>query len=178
MYSPLQFAAQDTIKPDGSLSLPYVAGTLREAGFEVSILDASVGNEKDALSETFFSPTKLPSGLIRVGMSEERIAEEIANYDIIGISSIFTLQTTMVLGLIRLIKKVDPEKLVIAGGVNARYLSQRFFDAGADVICLSEGEIAVRQIGEILRKGAETFQKSMVLPAESMAGLSSITRPV
>ena len=34
MYSPLQFAPHDSVKPDGSLSLPYLAGALREAGYE------------------------------------------------------------------------------------------------------------------------------------------------
>src|SRR3990170_8192573 len=140
MYSPLQFAPQDTVKPDGSLSLPYIGGALRDAGFEVSLLDASVGTEHDDLKDTFFRPVKLPSGLIRVGMSRERLAAEIADYDVIGISSIFTMQTTMILDLIRLVKEVDPDKLVVAGGVNARCLSERFFDAGADLICLSEAE--------------------------------------
>ncbi|MFQ6026270.1 MAG: hypothetical protein ACE5Q6_02005, partial [Dehalococcoidia bacterium] len=56
MYSPLQFAPNDSVKPDGSLSLPYVAGALRDANFEVGILDASVGNERDDLRDTFHRP--------------------------------------------------------------------------------------------------------------------------
>lgn len=158
MYSPLQFARQDTVKPDGSLSLPYVAGALREAGFDVSLLDACVGTEKDSLADTFYQSTELPSGFLRVGLSRERIAQEIANYDVIGISSIFTVQTTMVLDLIRLVKEVDPEKLVIAGGVNARCLADRFFAAGADVICLSESERTIVQIGNMLRRGSRDFR--------------------
>lgn len=157
MYSPLQFAPQDTVKPDGSLSLPYVGGALRDAGFDVSLLDASVGSPKDDLKDTFFRPRKLPSGLIRVGMSRERIAAEVADYDVIGISSIFTMQTSMVLDLIRLVKEVDPRKLVIAGGVNARYLSDRFFEAGVDLICLSEAETTIVEIGNVLRRGSHDF---------------------
>lgn len=155
MYSALQFAPQDTVKPDGSLSLPYVAGALRDAGFEVRILDASVGADGDALVDTFYKPTPLASGLIRIGMSPERIAQEIADYDVIGISSIFTVQTTMVLELIQLVKNVDPAKLVITGGVNARYLMDRFFASGADIICLSEAEKTVVQIGNTLRRGED-----------------------
>ena len=74
LYSPLQFAPQDTVKPDGSLSLPYVAGALREADFDVTILDACVGTEKDTLANTFYQSTELPSGFIRVGLSRERIS--------------------------------------------------------------------------------------------------------
>lgn len=157
MYSPLQFAPQDTVKPDGSLSLPYIGGALRDAGFEVKILDACVGDEKDQLKDTFYHPVSLPSGLVRVGMSRERIAAEIAHYDVIGISSIFTMQTTMVLELVKLIKEVDSNKLVIAGGVNARCLADCFFDAGVDIICLSEAEKTVAQIGSVLRKGSRDF---------------------
>ncbi|MFQ6031270.1 MAG: B12-binding domain-containing radical SAM protein, partial [Dehalococcoidia bacterium] len=99
----------------------------------------------------------LPSGLIRVGISKERIASEIVGYDVIGITSIFTTQTNMVLDLIRFIKEVDPRKLVVAGGVNARYLANRFFESGTDVICLSEAEQAIVQIGNALRSGSRDF---------------------
>ena len=157
MYSPLQFAPNDSVKPDGSLSLPYVAGALRDSNFEVTILDASVGNEKDDLKDTFYSPEPLNNGLIRVGVSKERIAQEIADYDVIGITSIFTTQTSMVLELIRFIKEVDPSKLVVTGGVNARYLAERFFASGADIICLSEAEQTIVQIGNVLRVGSRDF---------------------
>ena len=93
MYSALQFGPEEQAKPDGSLSLPYVAGALRRAGYAVSILDVSVGGPEDRLEDTFFKTTLLPSGLIRCGMSPERIAKAIADYDVIGISSIFTTQT-------------------------------------------------------------------------------------
>lgn len=151
MYSALQFAPEEMAKPDGSLSLPYLAGALREAGYDVKILDVSVGDDNDLLADTFFHPTRLPSGLIRCGMPRERIEQEIKKYDVIGVSSIFTTQTTMVLDLIRTAKECAPEKLVITGGVNARNLRKRFYAAGVDMICLSEAEGTIVQIGEALR---------------------------
>ena len=39
MYSALQFGPLEMAKPDGSLSLPYVAGALRRAHYDVDILD-------------------------------------------------------------------------------------------------------------------------------------------
>lgn len=151
MYSALQFGPEEQAKPDGSLSLPYVAGALRRAKYPVRIYDVSVGNEDDRLEDTFFNTTLLPSGLIRCGATPERIAQVIADYDVIGISSIFTTQTTMVLDLVRLVKQVDPTKLVIAGGVNARNLRKRFFAAGVDVILLSESEEIIVEIAEAVR---------------------------
>ena len=170
MYPPLQFAPNDSVKPDGSLSLPYRAGALRDAQFEVKILDACVGAPKDDLKDTFYRSVALPSGLVRIGMSRERIAEEIAGYDVIGISSIFTTQTTMVLDLIRLIKEVDPWKLVVAGGVSARYLATRFFASGADLICLSEAESTIVKIGNVLRAGSRDFSEITGIAFKSRDG--------
>src|SRR5712691_1208960 len=108
LYSPLQFGLREVAKPDGSLSLAYVAGALRRAGFEVEILDCSVGGKDDSLETTFFRVETLPSGLVRFGMAPEAILEKAAKFDVVGVSSIFTPQSTMVLDLIRLIKTELP----------------------------------------------------------------------
>lgn len=151
MYSALQFGPEEMAKPDGSLSLPYLAGALREAAYDVKILDVSVGDKDEPLQDSFFNTKHLPSGLIRCGMTTEKIVKQIEDFDVIGVSSIFTTQTTMVLDLIRLAKQTHPGKLVIAGGVNARNLRKRFFDAGCDIIVLSEAERTIVEIGEALR---------------------------
>lgn len=151
LYTPLQFLPGETAKPDGSLSLAYIAGALRGAGYHVKILDCSVGDDDDSLDETFFRTVKLESGLLRIGLSLESILEKTRDYDVIGISSIFTPQTTMALDVIRAIKKARPDSLVIAGGVNARSLKARFLANGADVIALSESEETVVNIAEALR---------------------------
>lgn len=151
MYSALQFGPEEMAKPDGSLSLPYLAGAIREAGYDVKILDVSVGDKGEPLEDSFFNTQLLASGLIRCGMSTDAIVKQIEDFDVIGVSSIFTTQTTMVLDLIRLAKRTHPDKLVIAGGVNARNLRKRFFDAGADIIVLSEAERTVVEIAEALR---------------------------
>ncbi len=151
MYSPLQFGPEEMAKPDGSLSLPYVAGALRRAHYDVRIVDVSVGNERDDVQDTFFTTTQLPSGLIRCGMSRERIEQEIADADVIGISSIFTTQTSMVFELIGMVKDFDPNKLVIAGGVNARNLRDRFYRAGADIIMTGEAELTVLELADAIR---------------------------
>jgi anaerobic magnesium-protoporphyrin IX monomethyl ester cyclase len=151
MYSPLQFAPGEQAKPDGSLSLAYVASALRNAGYDVKILDVSVGNEKDTLETGFFNNTNLDTGLVRAGISEERIAEEVAEADVVGISSIFTPQTKMVFELSNLVKKIDPNKLVLSGGVNARNLRDRFFANGVDLIVLSEAELTILELAEWIR---------------------------
>lgn len=176
MYSALQFGPEEMAKPDGSLSLPYVAGALRRAHYDVKILDVSVGDEDDRLEDTFFNTTHLPSGLIRCGLSLEKIAQKIADFDVIGISSIFTTQTSMVLELVRLVKQVDPGKLVIAGGVNSRNLRERFFDSGVDIIVLSEAETIIVQIAEALR-GNGTLSDVAGIAFRNERGVEVLTRP-
>lgn len=152
LYPPNQSLPGTMCKPNGSLAYPNLAGALRRHGVEVSIYDACVGDDTDDLNEAFYnSARELPSGLLRTGVSDDRILTAVTDYDIIGLTSIFTEQETMVLSAARLIKHAFPEKLVIAGGVNARARLKQFFRAGIDAVCLSEAEPAIVKIVEAAR---------------------------
>jgi anaerobic magnesium-protoporphyrin IX monomethyl ester cyclase len=152
LYPPNQSSPGTTCKPNGSLAYPSLAGALRQYGVEVSIYDACVGNDKDDLNEVFYkSIRELPTGLIRTGVADERILSEVAEYDIVGLTSIFTEQETMVLTAARLIRQAFPDKLLIAGGVNARSRLRQFFDAGFDAVCLSEAEDTILRIVDAAR---------------------------
>lgn len=156
VYPPNQLMAVEIPRPDGSLGPLYLAGELRRAGVEVHILDASVGSTADRLRETFFHRVTLPSGLTRIGMTPERLREFLASgaYDIVGIHSNFTPQTRMALEVARLAKEVNPRTLVMAGGVNARALSERFIGSGqVDLICATEGEKFIVEALRAWQKG-------------------------
>lgn len=143
IYPPNQLLPTETLRPDGSLGLLYLAGALERAGFETDIVDASVGTEKDCLQNTFYKTVLQDNGLVRIGMSEERIRELIADrgYSVVGINSNFTQQTRMALDVARIAKSVDSRILVVVGGTNARNLSERFLNSGyIDAVCLTEGE--------------------------------------
>jgi radical SAM superfamily enzyme YgiQ (UPF0313 family) len=152
LYPPVQTAPGATCKPNGSLAYPNIAGELREHGIDVRIFDACVGEGADPLMEMFDHPTPLPSGYLRTGVSDERILDVVAEYDIVGITSIFTDQETMVLQCARLIRAAYPQKILVSGGVNARSRLPRFFAAGFDVVCLSEGERTMLDIVEAVRQ--------------------------
>ncbi len=152
LYPPAQTAPGAVCKPNGSLAYPNLAGALRDHGIDVRIFDACVGSDGDPLEEMFARPVPLPSGFLRTGVSDERILEVAADYDIVGITSIFTDQETMVLHCARLIRAAYPEKLLITGGVNARSRMPRFFAAGFDAIALSEGEQAIVEIVDAARR--------------------------
>ena len=142
IYPPNQLLPIETPRPDGSLGLLYLAGVLEENSFEVDILDATVGTPKDNLQDTFYKSVMQDNGLIRIGMSLERIKEVVANgkYNIVGISSNFTCQTKMALEVANAVKQVNPEILIIAGGINARNLPEKFLKNSVDIVCLTEGE--------------------------------------
>jgi anaerobic magnesium-protoporphyrin IX monomethyl ester cyclase len=150
LYPPLQFALNEVAKPDGSLSLAYLAGALRDAGYEVTLLDCTVGFSGSPLAESFQNITEQPNGLRRVGMSTDAIMKIVENHDVVGLTSIFTPQTTPCLDLVAEIHARYPEKLIVAGGVNARSMRKRFYAAGVDVIAMSEAEGTVVRIAEAL----------------------------
>src|SRR5687767_15426983 len=94
---PVQSPVGTTNKPNASLAYPNLAGAVRAHGVDVRVFDACVGDGDDPLREMFDNPTMLPNGYVRTGVSDERVLEVAADYDIIGISSIFTDQETRVL---------------------------------------------------------------------------------
>lgn len=158
MYAPQRFNLRfGAVKPEASLGNLYLAAALRDGGFDVNILDCCLGNERYSLEQSFYRQTPLPNGMIRIGMAPEDIIREVADYDVVGISSIFTPQTHMVEEIVKSISKAYPEKLIILGGINARTQMKRFFNAGAHLICISEAEQTIVEIGNILRKRSRDF---------------------
>jgi radical SAM superfamily enzyme YgiQ (UPF0313 family) len=156
-YPPLQYTTDELIRPDGTLALPYLDSALSAAGFHSSILDMSIGRPgTDRLENTFYRAVPLPdvsADMVRIGMSDERILEEVRDYDVIAVTSIFTQQTSRCLHLGKLIKSAFPSKILVAGGVNARALREHFLDNGYDVICMSEGEKPIVALAHYLRSG-------------------------
>ncbi|MDC6465157.1 radical SAM protein [Pelagibacteraceae bacterium] len=157
LYPPEQSWPMTMVKPNGSLAYPYLSGALRDIGVESHVYDACVGNDDDSLNNFYSKGTPLPSGMIRTGVSNDRILEIASNYDAIGITSIFSQQETQVLNCAKLIKKNFPNKLLFSGGVNAKSRSNIFFDAGFDIIFTSESEISIQQVARIMQKGSRDF---------------------
>jgi radical SAM superfamily enzyme YgiQ (UPF0313 family) len=159
LYPPEQSWPGSIVKPNGSLAYPYLGGALRDIGVECYVYDACVGNDDDDLNNFFNKSIKLPSGMLKTGVSDSRILEIANNYDAIGITSIFSQQETQVLNCAKLIKKNFPNKLLFTGGVNAKSRATNFFGAGFDIICTSEAEYTIQQIAKILQKNSRDFSK-------------------
>ena len=89
LYPPHQSWPDSMCKPNGSLAYPNIGGALREMGVQVEVYDACVGNQKDNLDEVFYKSVELENGLLRTGVSEDRILEEVSDSDLVGLTSIF-----------------------------------------------------------------------------------------
>ena len=146
-------------KPNGSLAYPSLAGSLLAKDVNVKIYDACVGNDHDDINKTFYNPVEMESGLFRSGVCDDRILEEVSGYNIIGLTSIFTDQESMVLHSAKIIKKTFPDKLIVAGGVNARNRLPHFFNSGVDIVSLSEGEETLCDIVDIVRNNSADLSK-------------------
>jgi anaerobic magnesium-protoporphyrin IX monomethyl ester cyclase len=153
VYPPNQTLKDYMCKPNGSLAYPNLGGALLGMGVDVEVFDACVGNSEDDLSKVFYQSRELPSGLYRTGVSDERILQEVVDSDVVGLTSIFTAQETMVLNTARLIKATYPHILIIAGGVNARNRLPQFLGSGVDIVFLSEAELGIQQLVRKLQIG-------------------------
>lgn len=155
VYPPPQLMPTELPRADYSLGPLYLAGALERAGIEVDVLDASVGTMDDSLEETFNRHVMQSNGLVRVGMSAGRISEVIAGggYNVVGVHSNFTPQTKMALEVVQAAKSVSRDILVMAGGVNARALPERFLGSGVDVVCSTEGERVIVRLVRAREEG-------------------------
>ena len=159
----------ETPRPDGSLGPLYLAGALRQIEIEPDLVDCSVGTPKDDLKDTFYRSIPLENGLVRIGMSPERIAEVFSKgYDLVCIHSNFTPQTKMVFEVAAIARKVLPQAKIITGGVNARSMAIRFTKTGLfDTICMSEGDQWIKEyiLGISHRDTIVTNLDDLPLPA-------------
>lgn len=155
IYPKQIFSEYETVRPDCSLGLLYIAGILRNHKIPVSVLDMLVGEENDDLEDTFFSRKTDDHGYVHVGMSEEMLKEKLHGYNIVGVSSNYTSQTDNALEVARISKKYDSEILTVAGGWNATALYSLFLENGFDLVAMGEGEETMLEIVNAFEKGID-----------------------
>ena len=71
VYPSQPFLLSEVPRPDGSLGLLYIASALREAGYDVSVLDMAVGDASNSLQHSFFRHTPIDEDTVRVGLSRK-----------------------------------------------------------------------------------------------------------
>lgn len=123
------------INPLPPVGLGYLAAVLEGQGFEVSIIDTLVcGWENE---------TALESGLVRVGMAYDDIADLIgkANPDLIGLSCQFSRQHEIYRDILALCKRHAPKAPTVAGGAHVTVCPEEMLSCkDCDAIVLGEAE--------------------------------------
>ena len=125
--------ALTALRPSLPLGLAYIAGSLRAAGHEVSVLDA-VGVAPDRV---------VRKG--RVAQLGLEVDEIVARLDpqarLIGVTSMFTYQWNVVRELLVAIKKARPDALLVGGGEHFTGLPEfSLQESPVDILALGEGE--------------------------------------
>ena len=155
VYPAQPFFKTEIPKPDGSLGLIYIAGALRNAGHDVSLLDMCVGEDEFPAERAFFNRTEIDDELVRVGLSLDDFASKIEGYDVVATTSIFTMNTKQAFEVGHIAKQVNPNTLTIAGGGNARALHPLFLDNGFDVVVFGEAEETIVELCEAHEDGRD-----------------------
>src|SRR3989344_5469639 len=122
IYPPNQLMPNEFPRPDGSLGLLSLAGALERASIEVDVLDASVGTLDDSLADTFNRRVMQSNGLVRIGMTTERISEVIAHggYHAVGVEEAN--------------RGVSEDILVVGGRASTRNFPEGFLAENIDVV--------------------------------------------
>ena len=125
---------QDAVPP---LGLAYIAGALRAAGHAVSAVDA-VGDAVHQYSRVRWSRRAVMHGL-RV---DEIVARIDRDAEVIGVSSMFTVEWPLIADLVAAIRAAFPAAFIVLGGEHVTACPEFTLaeSPAADVAVLGEGE--------------------------------------
>ena len=123
------------VNPLPPMGLGYLASVVEKMGIEVKILDCLIRgwNNEEEVDDL----------LIRVGLSDNDIAEYVSKYnpDLVGINCQFSRQYKIYHNLFSLIKKTKPECITVSGGAHVTACPDEVLsDPNCDFILLGEAE--------------------------------------
>lgn len=134
------------MNPNVPLGLAYIAAVLEREGYEVRLLDAFIeglSNEKEIDEER-----------IVIGLSPKQIKEEINKFSpqIVGVSSLFTLQRKNAHSICHIAKEVDADIVTVMGGPHPTAEPTMVLqDDMVDFVVLGEGEESILYLLEHLQ---------------------------
>ena len=121
------------LMPQAPLSLLSICPGLEKAGYQPVIVDTRV--EPDY---------------------QEKIARYLPESLFVGITSMTGLQIEYALEIAELVRKLDPEKRIVWGGIHATILpEQTLADSRVDIVVAGEGEEAVVELADCLASNGD-----------------------
>jgi magnesium-protoporphyrin IX monomethyl ester (oxidative) cyclase len=141
LINPPQTFYPGSEQPAGNLpiGLMYIAAVLKEAGYQVEILDAFMVATLQKNGET-----------VIIGMPFEEIKKEIQSRkpQIVGIAGPFTCQIENSIKISNIAKGVDSKILTVIGGPHVTLVPKEFLEEAknVDVAVIGEGEYAMFEV--------------------------------
>jgi magnesium-protoporphyrin IX monomethyl ester (oxidative) cyclase len=137
------------------LGIGYIAAYLRERGYEVHLLDA--------IAEGFENEKREGPGTFRYGLSFQEIEDRIRllRPDVVGISSMFSIQAHNAEEVARTAKRVDPRINTVMGGVHPTLFPRETLETPhVDFLVLGQGEETMLGLLEVLegRRAPESLK--------------------
>ena len=154
----LNVHAMTALRPSLPLGLAYVAAALRDAGHEVSVLDAV------ALAPEQVTRSSLKKQLFALGLTVEEIVERLdPKADVFGVTNMWTFSWPLVRELIKQIKARFPDTPIVCGGEHFSGLPELSMQQSPiDYIVRGEGEEGAVEVVNGLRIGADKVDWSAV----------------
>ena len=129
-----------------SLGLAYIAGSIRNAGHKLQVIDAP----GDEISKYNDFKTEF-CNLLAHGLSANEIVERVKpDTDVIGITNMFLHEWEFIRNFLKLLKKRHPNVTVVMGGETATAWWEHMFEhcPELDICVLGEGEEAMVDVLE------------------------------
>lgn len=146
------YSTESGYSPYEPLGLMYLAGYLRKYGdCEVKILDTSTRVDLKRWEGNFF----------KIGYTDEMITSEILNFkpDLVGISSMFTINSKGAHDVAEIVKKIDRRIPVVVGGAHASAFPEWVLkDEDVDLVAVGEGEETLLEIANCIRADKDIYQ--------------------
>ncbi len=139
------------LRPSLPLGLASIAAILKQAGHEITVLDA-VGE----------APGKVtPDGRLHyLGLTVEEIIERIdPKAQVIGVTNLWSFSWPLLRSILNGIKERYPEKTIVAGGEHFTGMPEFSLNsAKLDFIVIGEGEETILELISALERGEKEFE--------------------
>lgn len=131
------------------LGILHIAAVLREADYEVKVIDATV--------EGYYNEEQEGNNFVWYGLPFDEIGQRIReiNPDIVGISCLFSLSFPAVKRICKIVKEFNKEIITVTGGTHPSFLAERCLKEvpELDYIAIGEGEYTLRELIHKLNSG-------------------------
>jgi hopanoid C-3 methylase len=131
-------------------ALPTLAAGLRAFAqtmnytCDIEIIDLQIGHDREFYKAIKYGPRMMRC--YRYGVPFEVMTDKIKEGDIHGLTCNFTNSAQIVADLARFIKDINPDSVVVAGGVDCTARPGYYLQRGVDAVVLGEGEYTFAQV--------------------------------